>query len=177
MKLHKLAKTTSATRAYIQNSSQSGPALVRELGISVQLGDSGATGAGVAPTVAEGGDRALWRQRLLPLEDVALVRALRGEVSGGNHSQPQTPGVGGPLDQTGRRSLRSHGRQKQRRFALLHYGARSWGRKRRVIVKAKYGAHGATPRFVVTNLQEHSPCMTNCNVCAGRWKTGSRINS
>ncbi|MDD9817866.1 MAG: DDE-type integrase/transposase/recombinase, partial [Gammaproteobacteria bacterium] len=36
IKLHKLAKTTPATRAYIQRSSKSGPALARELGISLQ---------------------------------------------------------------------------------------------------------------------------------------------
>ncbi|MDD9864089.1 MAG: DDE-type integrase/transposase/recombinase, partial [Gammaproteobacteria bacterium] len=36
IKLHKLAKTTPATRAYIQRSSKTGPALARELGISLQ---------------------------------------------------------------------------------------------------------------------------------------------
>ena len=41
---------------------------------------------------------------------------------------------------------------KQRRFAELAYGARSWDRERRVIARLEHGAKGANPRFVVTNL-------------------------
>ena len=41
---------------------------------------------------------------------------------------------------------------KQRRFAELAYGARSWDRERRVIARIEHGAKGANPRFVVTNL-------------------------
>ena len=41
---------------------------------------------------------------------------------------------------------------KQRRFAELTYGARSWDRERRVIARLEHGARGANPRFVVTNL-------------------------
>ena len=45
--------------------------------------------------------------------------------------------------------VRATGR-KQRLFASLDYGAHSWDRTRRVVVKAEHGAHGANPRFVVT---------------------------
>ena len=41
---------------------------------------------------------------------------------------------------------------KQRRFAELTYGARSWDRERRVIARIEHGPKGANPRFVVTNL-------------------------
>ena len=41
---------------------------------------------------------------------------------------------------------------KQRRFAELTYGARSWDRDRRAIVRIEHGPKGANPRFTVTNL-------------------------
>ena len=42
--------------------------------------------------------------------------------------------------------------QKQRHFAELSYGAKSWDRERRVIARLEHGPKGANPRFVVTNL-------------------------
>ena len=42
--------------------------------------------------------------------------------------------------------------EKQRLFATLSYGARTWDKERRVIVKAEHGPQGSNPRFVVTNL-------------------------
>ena len=41
---------------------------------------------------------------------------------------------------------------KQRRFAELTYGARSWDRDRRAIARIEHGPKGANPRFTVTNL-------------------------
>lgn len=41
---------------------------------------------------------------------------------------------------------------KVRLFGLICYGAESWDRKRRVIVKAEHREHGPNLRFVVTNL-------------------------
>ena len=35
---------------------------------------------------------------------------------------------------------------KQRRFAELTYGARSWDRERRVIARLEHGPKGANPR-------------------------------
>ena len=42
--------------------------------------------------------------------------------------------------------------QTQRSFHEFHYGANTWDRKRRVIVKAEWLPKGANPRFIVTNL-------------------------
>jgi hypothetical protein len=44
-----------------------------------------------------------------------------------------------------------------REFATLDYGAQSWDRPHRVIVKAEHTAKGANPRFVVTNLDQFAP--------------------
>ena len=41
---------------------------------------------------------------------------------------------------------------KQRRFAELSYAAKTWGQCRRVIARLEYGAKGANPRYVVSNL-------------------------
>jgi hypothetical protein len=41
---------------------------------------------------------------------------------------------------------------KQRLCVDLQYGAHSWDRERRVILRAEHGAAGANPRYVVTNL-------------------------
>ena len=51
-----------------------------------------------------------------------------------------------------------HTGEKQRLFAELRYGARSWGKPRRVIARLEHGRPkgrkgGANPRYVVTNLQ------------------------
>jgi len=42
--------------------------------------------------------------------------------------------------------------QKQRLFGEFEYGAQTWDRQRRVILKAEVTAQGPNPRFVVTNL-------------------------
>jgi hypothetical protein len=42
--------------------------------------------------------------------------------------------------------------QPQRVFGSFAYAARSWDRRRRVIVKAEHTAQGKNPRFVVTNV-------------------------
>ena len=41
---------------------------------------------------------------------------------------------------------------KQRLFAELNYGARSWAKPRRVIARIEHGEKGANPRYIVTNL-------------------------
>jgi len=41
---------------------------------------------------------------------------------------------------------------KQRLFSTVYYGAKTWDRKRRVIVKAEHTEKGPNPRFVVTNV-------------------------
>ncbi len=42
--------------------------------------------------------------------------------------------------------------QPQRVFGSFAYAAKSWDRRRRVIVKAEHTAQGKNPRFVVTNV-------------------------
>lgn len=42
--------------------------------------------------------------------------------------------------------------QKQRLFGEFRYGAETWDRQRRVLLKAEVTAQGRNPRFVVTNL-------------------------
>ena len=52
-------------------------------------------------------------------------------------------------------AMYEHSRQKQRLFAELSYGAKSWGKRRRVIARLEHGPKGANPRYVVTNLEGH----------------------
>jgi len=42
--------------------------------------------------------------------------------------------------------------RKQRIFAEVEYGAATWDKKCRIIIKAEHNSQGANPRFVVTNL-------------------------
>lgn len=42
--------------------------------------------------------------------------------------------------------------QKQRVFGHFRYAAKSWNRRRRVIIKAEHSDRGSNPRYVVTNL-------------------------
>ncbi len=42
---------------------------------------------------------------------------------------------------------------KQRLFAELSYGAKTWTKQRRVIARLEHGPKGANPRYVVTNLE------------------------
>ena len=46
-----------------------------------------------------------------------------------------------------------HSGDKQRLFAGLRYGARTWKVRRRVIARLEHGPKGANPRYVVTNLE------------------------
>ncbi len=46
--------------------------------------------------------------------------------------------------------------EKQRSFHEFEYGAKTWDRKRRIILKAEHLAKGANARFVVTNLDRSS---------------------
>jgi len=57
-------------------------------------------------------------------------------------------------------------RKKQRIFATIAYGARSWDRARRVIVKAEHSSHGASPRYVVTNLPQGDQYLYDKLYCA-----------
>ena len=56
--------------------------------------------------------------------------------------------------------------KKQRVFASIHYGALSWDKRRRVIVKAEHSSRGANPRFVVTNLPQTDKFLYDKIYCA-----------
>lgn len=56
--------------------------------------------------------------------------------------------------------------RKQRLFDSITYGARSWDKARRVIVKAEHSAHGSNPRFVVTNLTQTDRYLYDKVYCA-----------
>ncbi len=43
--------------------------------------------------------------------------------------------------------------KKQRYYGSVQYGALSWDRERRVLVRAEFGPMGANPRYVVTNMK------------------------
>jgi hypothetical protein len=44
-------------------------------------------------------------------------------------------------------------KEKQRLFCSIEYGAATWDKERRVIVKAEHSSRGGNPRYVVTNLE------------------------
>ena len=56
------------------------------------------------------------------------------------------------------KAAREHERTgvKQRLFTSVRYGALTWDRERRVIVKAEHNEQGSNPRYVVTNLKGHA---------------------
>ena len=56
--------------------------------------------------------------------------------------------------------------KKQRLFASITYGARSWDKARRVIAKAEHSRQGANPRFVVTNLPQGDQYLYDKVYCA-----------
>ena len=55
---------------------------------------------------------------------------------------------------------------KQRHFAELSYGAKTWDRQRRVIARLEHGPRGANPRFVVTNLEGAGQALYDGLYCA-----------
>ena len=54
---------------------------------------------------------------------------------------------------------------KQRVFGEVRYGAETWDRPRRVIVKAEHGEKGSNPRFVVSNLETEPQALYNERYC------------
>ena len=115
------------------------------------LGDPVAAGPCAAGPLAPGG-RVPGGQRVLPLADAALVRGPWGGVYRGDaRNRRLLARAQGLMD----RSAAGYGAtgRKQRVFGSVWYGARTWDRARRVIVKAEHGPRGANPRFVVTMKQ------------------------
>ena len=55
---------------------------------------------------------------------------------------------------------------KQRVFSECRYGAGTWNRTRRVIIKAEHSARGSNPRYVVTNLSGEPQALYERVYCA-----------
>jgi len=56
--------------------------------------------------------------------------------------------------------------EKQRLFGDIVYAARTWDKKRRVIVKAEHVSKGSNPRYVVTNLAGSAEALYEKLYCA-----------
>lgn len=67
-----------------------------------------------------------------------------------------------------------HAGTKQRMIGEFDYAARSWDRERRVIARLEHDAHGANPRFIVTNLKGSAKALYERVYCA-RGEAENRI--
>jgi len=56
--------------------------------------------------------------------------------------------------------------QKQRLFTSIQYAAKTWDKRRRIIVKAEHTRLGSNPRFVVTNLPQTDKHLYDKVYCA-----------
>jgi hypothetical protein len=63
---------------------------------------------------------------------------------------------------------------KQRLIGEFQYGAKSWGRERRIVTRLEHDAHGANPRFVVTSLNDDAQLLYEQRYCA-RGEAENRI--
>lgn len=64
--------------------------------------------------------------------------------------------------------------KKQKLFAEFAYAAKTWDRRRRVIVKAEHSTRGSNPRYIVTNLKQ-SPRWLYTKVYCARGDMENRI--
>lgn len=64
--------------------------------------------------------------------------------------------------------------QKQRWFSEFYYAARTWKRKRRVILRHEHSVEGPNPRFIVTNLPGPMQQLYEHHYC-GRGECENRI--
>jgi DDE family transposase len=56
--------------------------------------------------------------------------------------------------------------EKVRLFGAFQYKAHTWDRQRRIIVKAEHNAHGANPRYLVTNREGEPQGLYEQDYCA-----------
>jgi len=68
-----------------------------------------------------------------------------------------------------------HTGRKQRRFHEIRYAAKTWDRKRRVIVKAEHLSQGRNVRFVVTNIRKPRPAQIYDGLYTPRGDMENRI--
>jgi hypothetical protein len=79
--------------------------------------------------------------------DIGYVVGIAKNATLKRHAQPFMEAAEKAYDASG---------EKQRSFHEFAYGAKTWDRKRRVILKAEHLPKGANARFVVTNLDRAS---------------------
>jgi len=57
-------------------------------------------------------------------------------------------------------------KEKQRLFSSFQYAAATWGRTRKIVIKAEHNNYGSNPRFIVTNLKGGSQRLYDKLYCA-----------
>ena len=75
--------------------------------------------------------------------DIGYVVGIAKNATLKRHAEPSMDAAEKAFDATG---------EKQRSFHEFEYGAQTWDRRRRIILKAEHLPKGANARFVVTNL-------------------------
>ena len=66
--------------------------------------------------------------------------------------------------------------ESQQTFSSFRYGAKTWKKKRKVVVKAEYHMHGSNLRFVVTNLEGDAEDLYKNKYCArGNMENGIKM--
>ena len=70
-----------------------------------------------------------------------------------------------PFIDVAEQAFRISGR-KQRHFYTMYYGALTWDRQRRIIVKAEHTRKGSNPRYLVTNLKAEAQYLYDRLYCA-----------
>lgn len=106
------------------------------------------------------GDSGFCRWKLLRWCDRHDVHYIVGVAKNSRLTRQSAPWIGlaeGRYRRTGK---------KQRLFASINYSAKTWDRRRRVIVKAEHSSHGANPRYVVTNLPQTDQYLYDQLYCA-----------
>jgi hypothetical protein len=78
---------------------------------------------------------------------------------------PRLAALGQPLIEQAEAAFVATG-QKQRLFGWLDYGAGTWDKARRVILKAEHTDKGKNPRYLVSNLAGDAQCLYEEIYCA-----------
>ena len=106
------------------------------------------------------GDSGFCRHRML-----AWCERHRVDYIVGIARNPNLKKLAEPLMQQSARAHAESG-EKQRLFGEVRYAASSWGRQRRVIIKAEHSLRGANPRYVVTTLEGDPQALYDKLYCA-----------
>jgi hypothetical protein len=106
------------------------------------------------------GDSGFCRQRMLSWcerHDIGYIVGIA--------RNPRLEALSAPLQREAAQYFDEHA-TKVRWFTEFQYGAKSWGRRRRIIAKAEHTDKGANPRFVVTNIKGKPKVLYDTLYCA-----------